>query len=128
MRVGGRAHIYYAQHGLKQAHFIHSRHRVKIELEGVIVGGDGVAVLWMLILVLENALAVLGRAAAVHLRLANAAHKVLGAELDLFASKLCLLVQETVWWATNSLSSPSFWASRQKKCRGRRRKPGVGRF
>ena len=124
MRVGGRAHIYYAQHGLKQAHFIHSRHRVKIELEGVIVGGDGVAVLRML----ENALAVLGRAAAVRPRLANAAHKVLRAELDLFASKLCLLVQETVWWATNSLSSPSFWASRQKKCRGRRRKPGVGRF
>ena len=124
MRVGGRAHIYYAQHGLKQAHFIHSRHRVKIELEGVIVGGDGVAVLRML----ENALAVLGRAAAVRPRLANAAHKVLGAELDLFASKLCLLVQETVWWATNSLSSPSFWASRQKKCRMRRRKPGVGRF
>ena len=124
MRVGGRAHIYYARHGLKQAHFIHSRHRVKIELEGVIVGGDGVAVLRML----ENALAVLGPAAAVRPRLANAAHKVLRAELDLFASKLCLLVQETVWWATNSLSSPSFWASRQKKCRMRRRKPGVGRF
>ena len=49
----------------------------------------------MLILVLENALAVLSRALAMHPLIPNAVHKVLCVELNLFACILCpVLVQK----------------------------------